>query len=98
MEHALAEFPRGGASDGRPSWQLFEDGPLKAVEVAFGHSWEKNAIAAEGVRVVTTHSLPYFPAMSIYAVLVHDRSEEWVELLDIVIDRDYLNLIEDDPI
>jgi hypothetical protein len=54
-------------------------------------------VTPEGVRIVTTHALPFFPAMSVYALLVGDGSHEWVELLDIVVDRDYFNLIEDDP-
>ena len=64
---------------------------------AFGGSWEKNTIAAPGIRVVMTHALPFFPAMAVYAALVRDGNDEYVELLDIVVDRDYFNLIEDDP-
>ena len=79
LAHAMEEFPPVGSVDGGPSWEMFEAGPLKAIEFAFGHSWEKNVVTPEGVRIVTTHALPFFPAMSIYALLVSDGSQEWVE-------------------
>lgn len=50
--HAKEEFPVGGSAEGHPSWEMFVAGPLKAIEAAFSRSWEKNAIAAAGVRVV----------------------------------------------
>jgi hypothetical protein len=100
LQHATAEFPPGGSADGKPSWTLFESGPLKAFKTAFGRNWEKNTIAepGTGIRVVMTHALPFFPAMTVYAVLVVDEDgSDYVELLDIVVDHDYFNMIEDDP-
>jgi hypothetical protein len=77
---------------------MFESGPLVAITKAFGDNFEGNAEAAPGVRFVMTHSLPFFPAMCVYAIVVMDGPSEWVELLDITVDDDYFKLIDDDPL
>ena len=41
-----------------------------------------------------THGVPVFPAMVVYACLGTDDA---VELLDVVVDNDYFNLIDDPP-
>ena len=46
---AKENFPPGGSVDGRPSYELFVEQPLKAFELAFQY-WEKNAMPLPGVQ------------------------------------------------
>jgi hypothetical protein len=48
-------------------------------------------------RFVMTHAVPYFPAMVIYGMLLVAGGDEFVELIDIVLDEDYFDIIENDP-
>ena len=90
-------LPSRGSSDGRPSFELFEAGPLRAVEELFTRKFDDQpeAIGGSGIRIAMTHGVPSFPAMVIYACLGTDGH---VELLDVVVDGDYLGLVGDDPI
>jgi len=47
-----------------------------------------------GIRFVMTHAVPVFPAMVFFAALGTDGS---VDLLDVVIDEDYFEMLEGDP-
>ncbi len=96
LEHARALYPPGGDAEGHPSFELFEAGPLRAAELAFSTDWEGQTQAIEGVdiRVVMTHGVPVFPAMTIYAIRGSDDS---VELLDVDVDDDYFEMLEGDP-
>jgi hypothetical protein len=87
VERAQALFPIGGSSDGRPSFERFEAGPLRAVEELFSRRFDDQpeAIEGTGIRFAMTHGVPIFPAMVMYACLGTDGQ---VELLDVVIDRD----------
>ena len=96
--HAREAFPPGGSVEGKPRWEMFEEGPLVAIAKAFGDNFEGNAEAAPGIRVVMTHALPFFPAMAVYAAVIVDGPSEWVELLDITVDDEYFRLIDDDPL
>ena len=89
-------YPPGGTPEGRPSFELFEAGPLRAVELAFSLDWEGQLEAIEGVgiRFVMTHGVPIFPAMTFFAALGTDDS---VELLDVTVDEDYFEMLESDP-
>jgi hypothetical protein len=71
--------------------------PLRAPDKAVFTGDETAAIAAPGIRLVMTHALPFFPAMAVYAALVTHDGQEYVELLDIVVDRDYFKMLEDYP-
>jgi hypothetical protein len=93
LRHALAEFPRGGAIDGRPSFELFEEFLLIKVERVLSEHFEAQMEAVAGVRFVMTHGVPFVPACVIYAARVGDH----VELLDIIVDWDYWETIGDDP-
>jgi hypothetical protein len=87
---ARQEFPPGGSAEGRPSYELFVDGPLKAFEAAFQH-WERNAMPLPGVDTVRSADVannPYFPLLTAIAVLVRDN-DEYVELVDLLVDWDF---------
>lgn len=75
---------------------MFEEGPLRAVIQAFGDNFEGTGLADPPdtpVRFLMTHHLPFFPAMTVYAMLVGD----WVELVGIDVDADYFRRIAEDP-
>jgi hypothetical protein len=95
LARAQALYPPGGSADGRPSFELFEAGPLRAVEELFGRKFgdQLEAVEGTGIRFVMTHEVPVFPAMVIYGCLGTDDS---VELLDVVVDEGYFDLINDD--
>jgi len=96
VERARTLFPPGGSAEGRPSFEHFEAGPLRAVELAFSLDWEGQLEALEGtgIRFVMTHAVPVFPAMTFYAVL---GTDDVVELLDVTVDEDYFEMLEGDP-
>jgi hypothetical protein len=96
LRRAQALYPPGGSTDGRPSFELFEQRPLRAVEEVFARRFDEQPEAVEGtgIRFAMTHGLPFFPALVIYACLGTDDA---VELLDVVVDEDYFDLIGDDP-
>lgn len=96
MERAHALYPPGGSTDGRPSFELFERWPLRAVEELFSRKFEEQPEAVEGtgIRFAMTHGMPVFPAMVMYACMGTDGA---VELLDVVVDDDYFDLIANDP-
>ena len=94
LDEAQGLFPLGGSPDGRPSFELFADRILRAVEELFARDFEGQPEAFAGIRFAMTHAVPVFPALVIYAVLADDDT---VELLSITIDDDYFDLIDDDP-
>ena len=75
LEAALGYFPRGGAPDGRPSFELFEAGPLKGIEELFARSFDELPEAYPGVRAWTTIGVPFFAPMTFYGMLVDDGVE-----------------------
>jgi hypothetical protein len=95
-ERAQLLYPPGGSEDGRASFELFEERPLAAVELLFSRAFDDQpeAIEGTGIRFVCTHDMPFFPAMVFFAVIGVDDD---VELVDVVIDEDYFDLIGDDP-
>ena len=88
---AAVHFPPGGSIDGKPPWEMFEKGPLRAAIQAFGEDFEGNAIAYDPVRIVQMPPTVFFPPMTIYAILV----EDWVEIMSIDVDSDYFGRIND---
>lgn len=85
LEAARGYFPVGGSSDGRPSFELFEGGPLKGIEELFARSFDELPEPYPGIRVWTTIEVPFFAPMTFYGMLVDDT----VELVDVVLDEDY---------
>lgn len=96
LEHARERFPPGGDPEGRASFELFEERPLRAVEDRLARDFEGCPEAEPGmpVRIVATAHVPLFPAMTFYAVLIADGT---VEILDFTIDEEYFDLIGGDP-
>ena len=97
VQRAEALYPPGGSGEGRPSFELFCAGPLRAVEELFSRRFDDQPEAVEGtaVRFALTHDLPIFPAMVFYAWLGTDGA---VELLDVVVDEEFFDRIADDPL
>lgn len=83
-----------GSPDGRPSFELFAEGILRAVEELFSRDFEGQPEAFAGIRFAMTHAVPVFPALVIYAALADDNT---VELWSITVDEDYFDLLDDDP-
>lgn len=72
VEAAERYFPRGGAPDGRPSFEMFEAGPLRAIEGLFARAFEELPEPYPGIREWTTIEVPFFAPMTFYALLVDD--------------------------
>lgn len=91
VERVHEHFPPGGDSAGRPSFELFVERILLIAErrMATGFDELPETIAGTAIRFVMTHSLPFFPPLVIYGMLVIDSLDEHVELIDITIDDDY---------
>ena len=86
LETARQSFPPGGSPDGRPSFELFERGPLHAAEELCALAFEQMAEPYPGIRAWTTIAVPFFPPMTFYAVL---DTTGVVDLMDLTIDTDY---------
>lgn len=85
LEAAERHFPHGGTPDGRPSFERFDAGPLRAVEELFGRLFDELPEPYPGIRAWTTIGVPFFGPMTFYGLLVND----YVELIDLVVDEDY---------
>jgi hypothetical protein len=67
---------------------------LEAVEELFGRAFDQQPEAAPGIRFALTHPVPLFPPMAFFAVLLTDGS---VEIIDVIIDDEYWDLVGRDP-
>lgn len=81
IQSAQRHFPPGGSAEGKPSFELFERGPLRAVEELFSRAFEDQPEGLEGtgIRFATTHQVPAFPAMTFFALLTTKQGMEVVE-------------------
>ena len=96
LDRARQLFPPGGSPDGRPSYELFVSTVLRAAETAFARDFEGQLAETPGspIRVVLTAATPFFPKpLAFYALLA---DEETVEIVDVVIDEDWLETLGDD--
>lgn len=93
VEVAQSIFPPGGSTEGDPSFELFESGPLRAVEDLCVLAFESMVEIEGGIRVWTTIELPLFPPMTFFAVL---DTTGTVELVDLLVDTEYEWDAEDD--
>jgi hypothetical protein len=83
IEEAMALFPPGGSTDGRPSYELFEETVLLAAETAFSLNFEGLQPVEPGspVRYVLTAEALFFPrSLIFYGIL---SSFEMVEIVGI---------------
>lgn len=94
-DQAQARYPVGGSTEGRPSFELFEETLLRIVEEQLARAFDGLPEARPGVRVAATHAsgFPFFPPMLFYARL---RGGD-VELIAVEVDEEYWDLIGRDP-
>lgn len=86
VQVAQSYFPPGGSAAGDPSFELFERGPLGAVEDLCAIAFESMFEIEPGIRVWTTIEAPLFPPMTFFAVL---DTTGCVELVDLLVDAGY---------
>jgi hypothetical protein len=86
LETAHRFFPPGGSVDGQPSFEMFADGPLRAVEELCARAFEEMSEPYPGIRAWTTIEAPFFAPMTFYAVV---DTTGVVELIDVTVDTDY---------
>lgn len=97
LEQAHRLFPIEGSAEGRPSFELFERGPLRGAETAFALSFEaqrQHIDGVESIRYVMVAPTSFFGPLVISACLVSDG---WVELVSLIEDEGYWDLVGDDP-
>jgi hypothetical protein len=97
LAKARSLFPPGGSTEGRASFELFEQLILRAAELQFSRQFDDLPVAiaeVPGIRHVMTHAVPFFPALILYGILLEDGA---VEIVDIEVDEDYWDLLGGDP-
>lgn len=96
LARARQLFPPGGSPDGRPAFELFAGTVLRAAETAFASDFEGQLAETPGspIRVVLTAATPFFPKPLAFYALLADK--ETVEIVDVVIDEDWLETLGDD--
>ncbi len=97
LEQARRLFPPGGSVEGRPSFGLFERGPLRGAETAFSLDFEAQREHIDGVgsiRYVMVPPTSFFGPLVISACLLADGV---VEIVSVIEDEGYWDLIADDP-
>ncbi|MGI8808863.1 MAG: hypothetical protein ACR2KK_13685 [Acidimicrobiales bacterium] len=85
------------SAEGRPSFRLFEEGPLRGAETAFSRNFEALREAVEGVgsiRYVMIPPTPVFGPLVISACLLANGDMEVVSVIE---HEDYWGLIDDSP-
>lgn len=97
VRQARALFPPGGSSAGRPSFEVFEQGPLRGAEAAFSFDFEAQRRPIQGVasirQVIIPPTLSFGPLL-ISACLISDGA---VELASVIEDEGYWDLVGNDP-
>lgn len=93
---ARQRFPPGGSPEGRPSFELFAETVLRAVETALSRDFEGQLAETPGspIRMVLTAATPFFSEPLVFYALLAD--EDTVEIIDFVIDEDWLDTPDDD--
>ena len=83
--------------DGRPSFEVFDQGPLRGAETAFALDFEGQREHIEGlgsIRYVKVAPTAFFGPLVISACLLRDDTVEIVSVID---DEGYWEMIENDP-
>lgn len=96
LEEAMHLFPPGGSSDGRPSFELFEQTVLKTAETAFGLNFEALPELEPGspVHLVLTANVLLFPRpLVFYGILT---AEHVVEIVGVVQDDEWPESLGED--
>jgi len=98
LEQAYRLFPAERSTEGKPSYNDFEQGPLLGAETAFSLNFEAQREPVEGVGSIRYVMIPptvFFGPIVIYACLL---SDETVELVSLIHDEGYWERIGEDPI
>lgn len=97
LQQAEHLFPPARSAEGRPPFEIFEQGPLRGAETAFALNFEAQRQHIEGVggiRYVMVAPTPFFGPLVISACLLADGV---VELVSVIEDEGYWDLVADDP-
>lgn len=99
LERAYKAFPPGGGADGTASFELFDERILQIAELRMSTDFEglPEAVPGTAIRFVMTHSLPFFPPLVLYGMLVTEGTDEIIELIDVTVDDDYFEGLNNDP-
>jgi hypothetical protein len=85
LDQARELFPPGGSSAGRPSFEVFERGPLRGAEIAFALNFEAQRQPVESVgsiRYVMIPPTPSFGPIVISACLMADGAVELASVIE----------------
>ena len=97
LQQAQDLFPPGGSVEGRPSFEVFEQGPLRGAETAFSLDFEaqrQHIDGVGGIRYVTVPPTSFFGPLVISACLLADGV---IEVVSVIEDPGYWDLIANDP-
>jgi hypothetical protein len=97
LEQAERLFPPGGSAEGRPSFEVFEQGPLRGAATAFSLAFEAQREHIESVgsiRYVMVPPTQFFGPLVISACLLRDGT---VEIVSVIEDEGYWDQVGDDP-
>src|ERR1700678_467343 len=97
LAQAESLFPRGGSVEGRPSFEIFEQGPLRGAATAFAMAFERQRQHIDGVgsiRYVLIAPTTFFGPLVISACLLRNDT---IEMVSVIEDEDYWELIAGDP-
>ena len=96
LQKARLRFPSGGDAEGRASYELFRDGPLKAAAFHFGRGLRDLPVES-GFYVAQTVPTPFFEPMAFYAWVITEAGVDTIEIVDFEVDEGYWDLVENDP-
>ena len=97
LRQAQRLFPRAGSSEGRPSFAMFEQGPLRGAETALSLNFDAQRQHIEevgSIRYVMVPPTSFFGPIVISACLLADGV---IELVSVIEDEGYWDLIAGDP-
>jgi hypothetical protein len=97
LRQAELLFPRAGSPEGWPSFEVFEQGPLRGAETALSLNFEAQRQHIDGVSSIRYVLIPptsFFGPIVISACLLLDGT---IELVSVIEDEGYWNLVAGDP-
>ena len=96
LAQARGLFPPGGSVDGRPSFEMWRDGPLEAVRQLFGSIFDElpDDTDLPGVKYWQTIRTPFFEPMGFFAI--RDTNGQ-IEIYGFFEETGYSALVDDDP-
>src|SRR5271156_2013676 len=88
LQKARAYFPPGGSAGGRPSFEMFRTGPLRAAGLQFSLQVDELPLES-GLYISQTVPTPFFAPIDFYAMLASDGDPVEIHIIDFDIDEDY---------